>query len=545
MTDKGDVVGKVDEWASCYDLSYRGIIVPEAFGHPAKMSRGLLTRILRHAKEEDWLWPGAIIVDPFGGIFSTGILGAYQDYQVIGVELEGRFVELAKQNIALHARKLAALGLPQPVIIQGDSRNLQALLDKEILLCTDVSGAEKQSRTIGNDVGPVSCEAMTPNNSQSNEVRQSVEQSARLCTVEKIPTGKVVQFGGAVQTGNGSDCLQKNEMDTNVSIVEAPKNTCASTTKRSPNRQGINGTIPSIILKPSAIRATPKSTKSADAEIGKFIAESVDASSLPEQGTLPCALLNADEQGGERKIGHEFLKAMKPGSVDAILSSPPYAQTLKGDGTQAETAAESRAKRITEGGSLGQSQRTQGYGSKGNLGNLKPGDVNLILSSPPYEGSLQRGCPESKWALQQACIRDGKGHASKHLAPSVGVDYGKTAGQLGNSQGPTFWEAARDIVAQCLQILRPGGYAIWVVKDFVRAKKRVDFTGDWRKLCESVGFTTIHEHHALLVKETKHSTFFGTETTIKARKSFFRRLCESKGSPRIDFEVVLCTRKPQ
>jgi len=537
MTDKGDVVGKVDEWASCYDLSYRGIIVPEAFGHPAKMSRGLLTRILRHAKEEGWLWPGAIILDPFGGIGSTGILGAYEGYSVVCVELEQKFVDLAKQNIALHAKKLAALGCPQPVIIQGDSRNLQALLDKEILLCTDVSGAEKQSRTIGNDVGPVSCEAMTPNNSQSNEVRQSVEQSARLCTVEKIPTGKVVQFGGAVQTGNGSDCLQKNEMDTNVSIVEAPKNTCASTTKRSPNRQGINGTIPSIILKPSAIRATPKSTKSADAEIGKFIAESVDASSLPEQGTLPCALLNADEQGGERKIGHEFLKAMKPGSVDAILSSPPYAQTLKGDGTQAETAAESRAKRITEGGSLGQSQRTQGYGSKGNLGNLRPGDVSAIISSPPYEKAHSPNTSESdvlnknrkdlrKWAWNQ-------------------TQQGETEGQLGNSQGPTFWEAARDIVAQCLQILRPGGYAIWVVKDFVRAKKRVDFTGDWRKLCESVGFTTIHEHHALLVKETKHSTFFGTETTIKARKSFFRRLCESKGSPRIDFEVVLCTRKPQ
>jgi len=45
----------------------------------------------------------------------------------------------------------------------------------------------------------------------------------------------------------------------------------------------------------------------------------------------------------------------------------------------------------------------------------------------------------------------------------------------------------------------------------------------------------------MLVKETTHETLFGhTEVKRKERKSFFRRLAESKGSPKIDFEVVLC-----
>jgi len=98
---------------------------------------------------------------------------------------------------------------------------------------------------------------------------------------------------------------------------------------------------------------------------------------------------------------------------------------------------------------------------------------------------------------------------------------------------------------QCHQILKPGGVAIWVVKDFVRAKRRVDFCGDWRRLCEAVGFVTLHEHHASLVKEDVKDSLFGHKIVKrKERKSFFRRLAESKGSPRIDHETVFCMMKP-
>jgi hypothetical protein len=83
-----------------------------------------------------------------------------------------------------------------------------------------------------------------------------------------------------------------------------------------------------------------------------------------------------------------------------------------------------------------------------------------------------------------------------------------------------------------------------VVKDFVRKGQRVDFTGDWRRLCESVGFETVCVHHAMLVKETKMKTLFGhTHTERTERKSFFRRLAEAKGCPPINYEVVICMQK--
>ncbi len=49
----------------------------------------------------------------------------------------------------------------------------------------------------------------------------------------------------------------------------------------------------------------------------------------------------------------------------------------------------------------------------------------------------------------------------------------------------------------------------------------------------------------MLVKEKRHKSLYGGEIVTRTeRKSFFRRLAESKGSPRIDYEEVLIVRKP-
>lgn len=57
---------------------------------------------------------------------------------------------------------------------------------------------------------------------------------------------------------------------------------------------------------------------------------------------------------------------------------------------------------------------------------------------------------------------------------------------------------------------------------------------------------TLHEHHAWVVED--HGMQFTLDGDAHARrverKSFFRRLAEKKGSPRIDWETVLCMVKP-
>ena len=66
---------EINKWHGCYDDGWQGIIVPEAFSHPAKMACGLTRRIFKHALSEGWIKPGDVVVDPFGGIGSTGIIG--------------------------------------------------------------------------------------------------------------------------------------------------------------------------------------------------------------------------------------------------------------------------------------------------------------------------------------------------------------------------------------------------------------------------------------------------------------------------------------
>ena len=88
----------------------------------------------------------------------------------------------------------------------------------------------------------------------------------------------------------------------------------------------------------------------------------------------------------------------------------------------------------------------------------------------------------------------------------------------------------------------PSGKAIFVCKDYIKKGRRVPFSDRWLALCESVGFKLVCRHKAMLVKEhgTQITTSGEDEKIITERKSFFRRLAESKGSPHIDWEDVLC-----
>jgi hypothetical protein len=123
--------------------------------------------------------------------------------------------------------------------------------------------------------------------------------------------------------------------------------------------------------------------------------------------------------------------------------------------------------------------------------------------------------------------------------------YGSTA-NLGNQSGPTFWSAARIILANCHALLRPGGHAIWVVGPYVRKGKLVDFPAQWAQLCEAVGFTTLHVHRCPKVETygTQRHLDGGEQQETVERVSFFRRLANAKGRARVDYEDVLCLERP-
>ena len=119
---------KVIQWHGCYDGNLKDLIVPEAFKHPAKMSRKLCERIFDYGCEQGYWQPGDTIIDPFGGIGTTGIIGAYRGYKVISIELEDEFYTLALQNREKNQQKIELLGHPTPTFLNGDSRKLLEIL---------------------------------------------------------------------------------------------------------------------------------------------------------------------------------------------------------------------------------------------------------------------------------------------------------------------------------------------------------------------------------------------------------------------------------
>lgn len=220
-------------------------------------------------------------------------------------------------------------------------------------------------------------------------------------------------------------------------------------------------------------------------------------------------------------------------AFDLAVSSPPYMADDKHDHTH-DQRDDRRGKRQGRGSFRGQYGKTDGQ-----IAAMPAGSFELAVSSPPYEHRSYEGMSASfaEWREMQG--RDN----SKPGAQGVVNGYGQAAGQLAGADD--FWTAARLIVEQTYAVLAPGAHACWVVKDFVRDGQRVEFSDQWRQLCEAVGFTTLHCHRAWVVEH--HGTQKALDGPDKEhrveRKSFFRRLAEKKGSPRIDWETVYCMEK--
>jgi hypothetical protein len=156
--------------------------------------------------------------------------------------------------------------------------------------------------------------------------------------------------------------------------------------------------------------------------------------------------------------------------------------------------------------------------------------ADSCLSSPPYAANDQRG-----------------GHTAVAAQKRVATDgYGSAEGQIGNDSGETYWKAVSLIYQEVFALLRPGGHIALIVKDYVRQKQRQPLCDRTWTLLQHVGFVPVTRVYAMLGRKWTEKMLTGeTVEREKSRKSFFRRLAERKGSPKIDFEEVLVMRKPQ
>jgi SAM-dependent methyltransferase len=101
-------------------LQRAGRYLPDSTAHPGKMLPELARRITA-----EYAPPGGLVVDPLCGIGTTLVEAATQGRRSVGVELEPRWADLARKNLAL-ALPADRAGLGE--VRTGDARHLPQLL---------------------------------------------------------------------------------------------------------------------------------------------------------------------------------------------------------------------------------------------------------------------------------------------------------------------------------------------------------------------------------------------------------------------------------
>ena len=227
---------------------------------------------------------------------------------------------------------------------------------------------------------------------------------------------------------------------------------------------------------------------------------------------------------------------LRSGELDSVITSPPYAQSVHdGNGIDESKITGNRPGPNTQA-------KCEGYGaSDGQIGKLPEGAVDGVVTSPPFEQALSGGGISKAMRGEGNCKLTTKIPSNCYQPSEQGV----SSGQIANETGETYWQAMKLVYEQVHIALKPGGIAAIVIKGYIKKGKYIDLPAQTAELLTALGFDVFEETHAMLVKEDKHPSLFGGDEVKKTeRKSFFRRLHERKpGAVKIDWETVLWARR--
>jgi DNA modification methylase len=438
--------------------------------HPAKMAIGLCQRIFEFMESEGMLKEGETVVDPFGGVFTTGLVGANRRFQVVGVELEEKFYRLARANIEKHATMWNQTGRPLPFIFKGDSRRLSMIID---------------------------------------------QYASSIITSPPFLPG--ARAGGNLDD-HQSHTYQKKLFHSEASIDHLKEG----------NIDGVLTSPPYSDIAAGAGGLNTKPQKNGKGQSGR-------SASSPSQ--------KADQRYGSTPGQISKLK-------DAIITSPPYADSINSerhgiDFNKAKKDYPGRVQHKERVDAMAKRHEEMNYGkTEAQIGALHDKGIDGILTSPTYEGMLsdQRDSRGPGQTSMHDKRKQGERYTARGATSTAG--YGADEQQIGKEKGETYWQAMHQVYSECFKVLKPGGWAAIVVKDFIRNKERVPLCDNTVLLLEHIGFVVRYRVRAHLVDDLGTADAFTGMTKRRERKSFFRRLYEQKyPENRIDYEEVLFARK--
>ena len=200
-------------------------------------------------------------------------------------------------------------------------------------------------------------------------------------------------------------------------------------------------------------------------------------------------------KGTAKKISYSQDESCK---ADVIMTSPPYAEAQEGGGI---------AKKGYRGPKHGPTDLVgkrsympeQAGQSDGQISALPYGNIDCVITSPPYEEGGGHGGKATKCALE-------------HKQPSMGQFtenlYSSRPDNIGNLKGESYLSAMLEVYQGCCRALRPQGLMILVTKNFIREKQEIRLDLDTIKLCEQAGFQFVERHYRKLTSQSFWRTIY-------------------------------------
>lgn len=239
--------------------------------------------------------------------------------------------------------------------------------------------------------------------------------------------------------------------------------------------------------------------------------------------------------------------------ADIIITSPPYAETLS-----IHSGGMKGLKNAPKPSTVGCDENPQLYSDNPeNIGNLPLGVIDTIITSPPYESALEGTSRHTRGGIasRDPVLAQTETYSTVlSVKQGVPVMYSPNPDNIGNLKNrdedyemlehekrlemlyrrllrdgkPTYLSEMLKVYNEMYKVLKPKGYAIVIIKPFIRNKQVVDLPYYTWLMMERVGFKL--EKIYKLRLETK---------------SFWRVLYYKKNPdvPRINHEYVIVCRK--
>ena len=237
------------------------------------------------------------------------------------------------------------------------------------------------------------------------------------------------------------------------------------------------------------------------------------------------------------------------GDIDIIITSPPYAETIshKSGGP---------VKKIVNVGISTITARTYSE-NENNIDNLPLGVIDIIITSPPYESALEGTSRHTRGGIasRDPVLTQSETYSTVlSVKQGVPVMYSPNPDNIGNLKNkdedyemlehekrletlykkllrdgkPTYLSEMLKVYNEMYKVLKPNGYAIIIIKPFIRNKQVIDLPYYTWLMMKRVGF--------------KLEKIYKLRLEIK---SFWRILYYKKNPnvPRINHEYVIVCRK--